>query len=302
MDIKKKALVKMAFEQAKKELPRATKTSVAFYLSSLFEEKYGFSKNEKTFFRYFTELVEKNKDYGIDEVTLDQLSSYVGYKDYSDFCQNTASEAHYEGPGSVRISISDEKGTSSIVSEALKIVINNNISLPEFFTKNQSSLGIIGILLLGGLVWNRMDYTSADQKNELAAPANLSQTLTRKDEKESAIPQTVAYIPAEKKVEKKTIEKRRRECMYWQDDHYEPAFCDEQISGQQLVAANEDMVRLFRKINTPDTLTVNNAIGRVWYDKSDKKVEFFTHYGLSPRTGKTLKPVTKYIIEKYVVN
>ncbi|KMQ70160.1 hypothetical protein SDC9_191759 [bioreactor metagenome] len=90
--------------------------------------------------------------------------------------------------------------------------------------------------------------------------------------------------------------------MYWQNDYYETAFCDEQTNGKQLVAANEDMVRLFRKINAPDTLTVNNAIGRVWYDKSDKKVEFFTHYGLSPRTGKTLKPVTKYIIEKYVVN
>ncbi|WP_234111290.1 hypothetical protein [Chryseobacterium sp. R2A-55] len=302
MDTKKKTLVKMAFEQAKKELPRATKTSVAFYLSSLFEEKYGFSKNEKTFSRYYTELIEKNRDYAIDEITLDQLSAYVGYKNYRDFCQNTLNEAHYGGSGSVKISISDEKGTTSLVSEALKIVINNTISLPEFFTKNQNSLGLIGILLLGGLVWNRIDYAAADNKKEMPPPAHLSQTVLPKSEPETAIPQAVAYIPTARKTENIIIEERKQECMYWQNDHYEPAFCDEKISGQQLVAANEDMLRLFRKINAPDTLTVANAIGNVWYDKSDKKVEFFTHYGLNPRTGKTLKPVTPYIIGKYVVN
>lgn len=35
--------------------------------------------------------------------------------------------------------------------------------------------------------------------------------------------------------------------------------------------------------------------------KVTEKVEFFTNYGLHPENGKTLKPVSKYILNKYAM-
>ena len=42
----------------------------------------------------------------------------------------------------------------------------------------------------------------------------------------------------------------------------------------------------------------------VWYGKSPNKreYEFFNHPGLHPETGKTLKPISKYIIKKYTLS
>lgn len=56
---------------------------------------------------------------------------------------------------------------------------------------------------------------------------------------------------------------------------------------------------MLRKITRPDTLTEENSLGKVWYDKSNNHVEFFTHYGKHPKNGKTLKEVTSHILEKY---
>ena len=56
---------------------------------------------------------------------------------------------------------------------------------------------------------------------------------------------------------------------------------------------------LMQKITRPDTLTFENAENRVWYDKSNNQVEFFTQYGLHPTNHKTLRAVTKHMIDKY---
>ena len=38
----------------------------------------------------------------------------------------------------------------------------------------------------------------------------------------------------------------------------------------------------------------------VWYSKVNGKPEFFTTHGFHPVTGKPLKPITYYMIHKYV--
>ena len=61
----------------------------------------------------------------------------------------------------------------------------------------------------------------------------------------------------------------------------------------------------FKKIN-PDceySFFNNDGSVRVWYGKNvSKELEFFTDLGLHPETGKTLKPITQYMIDKYVCN
>jgi hypothetical protein len=67
---------------------------------------------------------------------------------------------------------------------------------------------------------------------------------------------------------------------------------------KEIIALSEEK-KLLKKITRPDTLTVENALGKVWYDKSNNKVEFFTHYGKHPENGKALKDVSETILEKY---
>ncbi len=42
---------------------------------------------------------------------------------------------------------------------------------------------------------------------------------------------------------------------------------------------------------------------RIWYGKNrEGELEYFSSQGLHPQTGKTLKPITRYMIEKYICN
>lgn len=92
----------------------------------------------------------------------------------------------------------------------------------------------------------------------------------------------------------------REECMVWKVDHFERIAC----SGK----GNEELLRTsrldnFKKITPTDTdaAFLKNGKVQVWYDKSNKNLEFFTAPGIHPVNGKTLKPVTPYIIEKYII-
>lgn len=38
----------------------------------------------------------------------------------------------------------------------------------------------------------------------------------------------------------------------------------------------------------------------IWYAKNGDEIELFNQPGLHPTTGKTLKPITPYIINKYL--
>jgi len=62
---------------------------------------------------------------------------------------------------------------------------------------------------------------------------------------------------------------------------------------------NEYMFKYFKRITRPDTLTVNNSLGKVWYNKSKNHVEFFTSFGKHPENEKTLRDVSERILENY---
>lgn len=90
-------------------------------------------------------------------------------------------------------------------------------------------------------------------------------------------------------------------CMVWKESHYLEIDCEESTPQMNAVPYNETVFRL-KKITRIDTLNIDNAIDKVWYTKKNGEIEFYTNYGLHPENGKTLKPVTKYILTKYVLN
>lgn len=94
------------------------------------------------------------------------------------------------------------------------------------------------------------------------------------------------------------------DCMQWNGAYYEKVNCDKEqkgIVGFTNVALYDKDAFELKKIEVCDTTTF--FIGDkpvVWYSTTNGKKEYFTSHGFHPITGKALKPITEYIINKYV--
>lgn len=99
-----------------------------------------------------------------------------------------------------------------------------------------------------------------------------------------------------------TVKKQR--WMVWKVDHYEEVSFDPKKYGiGKLKLYKEERILYFRKIKGTCEYAYFDTKGEVtiWYGKNHKgKLELFTSLGLHPETGKTLKPITKYMIRKYI--
>ena len=98
----------------------------------------------------------------------------------------------------------------------------------------------------------------------------------------------------------------RQRWMVWEGDHYEEVSFDrEKFQDGELKLYKKDRIDNFRKIDPScnyEFFNTDKSV-RVWYGKnSDKDYEYFTALGLHPNTGKSLKPITSYIIDKYICN
>ncbi|SFT86875.1 hypothetical protein SAMN05421857_3802 [Chryseobacterium formosense] len=258
---KKKLLVETVFETAKKELPRASINSLSNYLSSLFDERYDFSRDERSFTRYYKSLIQDGEDYNIDDITLLYLSKYIGYKDFEDFCSKINIEG---GDGSTTFKL----GFSAILSEQtpqVSITVNPTFKMPEFMKKN--GMGFMEIALLVSLTTGSIAF-SKKPNTQAQGFAGILQ-------------------PGPK-------------CMYWDKSEYKPADCDDKNPVySERVPFDYEKFTYFKRIERKDTLTAENAFGKVWYSKYNGEVEFFTDDGTDPNNGRELRKATEYIIEKY---
>ena len=96
-----------------------------------------------------------------------------------------------------------------------------------------------------------------------------------------------------------------KECMQWSGDHYEMVDCDLKIQGLAKSANIEiidpTLVNL-KKIKVCDTTTYfdKNGVAIIWYAKTANGIEFFDAHGRHPENNSPLRPVTHYILNKYV--
>tara|TARA_R110002126_G_scaffold282681_1_gene431232 strand:- start:320 stop:1195 length:876 start_codon:yes stop_codon:yes gene_type:complete len=96
----------------------------------------------------------------------------------------------------------------------------------------------------------------------------------------------------------------KKECMQWQKDHYEAVDCETKAVGfvdlYSTMPLNKNMLN-FRKIKICDTTTFfkhNKPI--LWYCKKGNQLVFFNGPGFNPENEKPLKPITQYMIDKYM--
>ncbi|MDP9958878.1 hypothetical protein [Chryseobacterium lathyri] len=90
-----------------------------------------------------------------------------------------------------------------------------------------------------------------------------------------------------------------KECMYWDGDQYQLAHCNDKNPNHHLIPIDTVKLKYLKKSTRPDTINVESSLGKVWYDKSDNDVEFFTSHGVNPENEKTLKEATEHIIYTY---
>lgn len=96
----------------------------------------------------------------------------------------------------------------------------------------------------------------------------------------------------------------RREWMKWSGNHYEKVeFNKDDYNLGLLKIYDEETESRFLKIK-PDCHTkffTGTHKPLIFYGKNrDRKYEFFTEYGNHPETDKPLKPITDYMIQKYI--
>jgi len=92
--------------------------------------------------------------------------------------------------------------------------------------------------------------------------------------------------------------------MEWNGDQFEVTKFDEQrLSLGEIWPMDKNRLTNFKRI-APDCNTSFfdfNGNAKVWYGKNNQgELEYFTDLGRHPETGKTLRPMTRYMINKYV--
>lgn len=275
----KKRLLEEVFEKASDETTESSFTGILKYLEITLKDDYNIPLSYKTFEKYYQEIVEQDKDYNIKPVILDDLCKYLDYTNFREYCEEWRTVEH------------------TVTDTPKKIIVHVTnkpiLIMPDFLTK-QSNIGFLGIFLVGSFLAGHQLFNSTAKDNFVKFEK------PHQEENRKIITKTEIFTP-KKFVNDKIVEitsKNVNDCMYWDVDHFEIVPCDEQISGKEIIQY-QDIKKDLVKIMSPDTLTVENSFGKVWYSKSNNQIEFFTSIGTHPENGKTLKNASRYIIRKY---
>lgn len=97
----------------------------------------------------------------------------------------------------------------------------------------------------------------------------------------------------------------KNDCMQWSEDHYEIVDCTskDEVILNEIIPLNKNLLD-FRKLKACDTTTcfMENGEAFVWYSKTANGIDFFNDNGNGkhPVTKGALRPVTRYIFNKYL--
>ena len=94
-----------------------------------------------------------------------------------------------------------------------------------------------------------------------------------------------------------------KDCLEWQNDRYVEADCKTKVNGSvNLDILYDESLLNRRKITPTDTTTYfKNGKPVLWYCKDNNgNLELFNFPGFHPLTGKNLRPITDYMINKYL--
>ena len=149
---------------------------------------------------------------------------------------------------------------------------------------------------------NYMEYLSSNQEEQTSTVYSIERErgeVIKNNYKKGIIAVLCIVTPIMLGVRYIGFSSGKEKCMIWNKDHYESTNCE---GKEGEVVKRPYLMEHFRQITVSDTTTFfKNGKVHVWYDKQDKKIDYFTSPGINPETGKTVKPITEYMIQKYVM-
>jgi hypothetical protein len=249
----KKRLLEEVYEKASSATTDTSFSAILKNLEVVLRDEYRITLSYKTIENYYKAIVKEESDYPTKHVVLDDLSKYLGYNNFNEYCSEWKTIEHT---------------IQQAISKIIITIINKPIfTMPDFLKKN--GLGIVEMAFVLLLVTGGVVFSNGKKPPTISFLSDWNSPATDKP------------------------------FMYWDKDRYMAT--DSSYLGPQIEVVPMDVhpFKYFKKITRPDTLTVDNAAHKVWYDKSDNEVEFFTCFGKHPENGKTLKEATGYIIETY---
>ncbi|EIA08014.1 hypothetical protein [Flavobacterium frigoris] len=96
----------------------------------------------------------------------------------------------------------------------------------------------------------------------------------------------------------------KKQCMQWQMDHYEIVDCSSTTQGIGIINEIKPIIEEEMKLKKIEvslkTPFFQKNKAAIWYCKKDSKLEYFNAAGFHPENGKPLKPISQYIITKYI--
>ncbi|MBX9806809.1 MAG: hypothetical protein K2X95_03315 [Flavobacteriaceae bacterium] len=171
----------------------------------------------------------------------------------------------------------------------------------KFIAGNKEEL--TGVIVINEIV-NKEERVEQEDKKEVA----IFEELKKKSiSKKMAFAVISLFVFGSAGYGVKNILFRDKNCMVWVNNHYEAAEYDVVKDTAEVCPFNQEVLNHFKKITVCDTTTFfkngDTEHPLVWYGKSQdkKEYEYFNQPGLHPETDKTLKPITKYIIGKYIL-
>lgn len=247
----KKRLLEEVYEKASNDATEKSFSGIILHLEQVLKDDFE-PLSYKSFENYYKAIVENDEDYNIKRPILDNLSRYVEYDNFREYCAGWKTIEHT---------------IQQAISKIMITIINKPIlAMPDFLKKNGPGIvemAFVFLLVSGGVVFSIGKKSTFGFSSLWGTPA---------------------------------IEKPY---MYWEKDRYiasDSSYISPQIN---MLPMKPEVFVYQKKITRPDTLTIENAVGKVWYDKSNSHVEFFTNFGAHPENGKTLKVATGHIIDTY---
>jgi len=144
----KRKLLEQVLEKASSETTETSPSGILKSLERALLDDFKISLSYRTFETYYKAIVENDGDYNIRPAILDDLSVYLGYDSFRDFCF-------------------DWKTIEYTITQTLSKIVINITNKPIFTMPNfvKNSLGIaefsfVLLLLMGGVAF------SADKKND----------------------------------------------------------------------------------------------------------------------------------------
>ncbi|WP_294322944.1 hypothetical protein [uncultured Chryseobacterium sp.] len=247
----RKRLLEEVYEKASSTTTETSFNGILLHLERTLEDHFE-PLSYKSFENYYKAIVENDVDYKIKTPILDNLSRYVGYDNFREYCAGWKTIEHT---------------IQQAISKIMITIINKPIfTLPPFLKQNGPGIvemAFVLLLVTGGVVFSKDPKRIFGFTSIWAPPA---------------------------------IEKPY---MYWDKDRYIASDSGYINPQTKVVPMDPNRFVYQKKITRPDTLTIENGDHKVWYDKTNNHVEFFTNYGMHPENGKALKIATGHIIETY---